>query len=131
MGNYQKEPRIDDYINQLPVWQQAICRSVRKVVHAADSAVLETIKRTNRPYFVLDGNICAMQATKTHVNIFVYDPIAPDPSGLINQGQHNLTARSIQIYEGDTLDEHALQELFSVVIKNNKEGGWRKIQTGK
>ncbi len=34
----------------------------------------ETIKRTVRPYFVLQGNICALLATKDHVNVFIYDP---------------------------------------------------------
>jgi hypothetical protein len=29
-----------------------------------------TIKRTDRPYFVLHGNICALLATKDHVNVF-------------------------------------------------------------
>ena len=30
--------------------------------------VSETIKRTTQPYFVLDGNICALLAAKDHVN---------------------------------------------------------------
>jgi hypothetical protein len=37
-------------------------------------------------------------AAKDHVNVFIYDPIAPDPEGIINQGHNNKTARSIQIY---------------------------------
>jgi hypothetical protein len=37
----------------------AVCRQVRELVHAADQDVAETIKRTDRPYFVLQGNICA------------------------------------------------------------------------
>ena len=47
------DPRADAYIDALPDWQQAICREVRDLVHAADHEVAETIKRTNRPYFVL------------------------------------------------------------------------------
>ncbi len=56
---YTVDPRVDAYIDALPVWQQQICREVRELVHAADPEVIETIKRTNRPYFVLQGNICA------------------------------------------------------------------------
>jgi hypothetical protein len=37
-------------------------------VHAADKDVSETIKRTNLPYFTLDGNICALLGAKDHVN---------------------------------------------------------------
>jgi len=55
--------------------------------HAADPDVTETIKRTKQPYFTLHGNICALLGAKDHLNIFIYDPIVPDPEGIINQGQ--------------------------------------------
>ena len=127
MTTYHTDPRVEQYIDSLPEWQQDICRRVRELVHAADPGVAETIKRTNRPYFTLDGNICALLAVKDHINVFIYDPIAPDPEGIINQGQGNLTARAIQIYQGDTIDERALVSLFKAVVANNRAGGWRKI----
>jgi hypothetical protein len=123
-----KDPRVDAYIESLPRWQREICRRVRDLVHAADPDVVETIKRTRLPYFVLDGNVCALVGTKTHVNVFVYDPIAPDPEGLINQGQGNRTARAIQIRRGDAINDRALVTLFKAVIANNRAGGWRKLQ---
>lgn len=125
---YHKDSRVDQYIATLPEWQQAICRQVREVVHLADADVQETIKRTDKPYFVLNGNICALLAAKSHVNIFIYDPIAPDPKGLINQGQGNLTARAIQVHQDDKIDEEALRSLFQAVIRNNRAGGWRKVK---
>jgi hypothetical protein len=128
MSAYQTDARVDQYINALPAWQQDICRRVRDLVHAADPDVAETIKRTNRPYFTLDGNICALLAAKDHVNVFIYDPIAPDPEGIINQGQGNLTARAIQVHQGNTINERALLDLFRAVIANNRAGGWRKLQ---
>ena len=79
--------------------------------------------------FVLDGNVAAFLGTKNHLNVFIYDPIAPDPTGLINQGHGNATARSIQIFEGDQPDETALLALFRAVIANNRAGGWRKLAT--
>ena len=127
MATYQTDPRIDDYIDSLPGWQQGICRRTRDLVHAADAEVTETIKRTNRPYFTLQGNICALLAASDHVNIFIYDPIAPDPEGIINQGQSNLTARSIQLRQDETINERALLDLFKAVIANNRAGGWRNI----
>ena len=33
---YTADPRVDAYIDALPDWQQAICREVRELVHAAD-----------------------------------------------------------------------------------------------
>jgi Domain of unknown function (DU1801) len=84
------DPRVDAYIDALPDWQQAICRQVRELVHAADPEVTETIKRTRQPYFVLEGNVCALLAAKDHVNVFLYDGgnVPPDPEGIITGGHH-------------------------------------------
>ena len=122
------DPRVDAYIASLPEWQQAICRTVRALVHAADPDVAETIKRTKYPYFVLHGNICALLAAKDHVNVFIYDPIVADPAGIITSGHDNKAARTVAIRRGDQLDENALLDLFRGVIANNRAGGWRKLQ---
>jgi hypothetical protein len=119
---------VDEYIDSLPGWQQDICRKVRDLVHAADPGVVETIKRTRQPYFTLDGNICALLGAKDHVNVFIYDPIAPDPDGIINQGHGNLTARAIQVRQHDVINERALVNLFRAVIANNRAGGWRHVR---
>jgi hypothetical protein len=122
-----RDPRVDDYIARLPEWQRRICTQVRALVHAADPAVEETIKRSVQPYFVLDGNVCALLATKDHVNVFVYDPTVDDPHGLINQGRGNKTAVAIQLYADDPIDGNAMVELFRAVIANNRAGGWRRL----
>jgi hypothetical protein len=100
------DPRVDDYIRALPEWQQAICRRVRDLLHVA-----------------------ALQATKDHVNVFLYDPIAPDPAGIVTAGHDNKTGRQIAIYRDDTINERALLELFRAVIANNRAGGWRKLSS--
>jgi hypothetical protein len=123
----RRDPRVDDYITGLPAWQQGICERIRSLAHAADDGVEETIKRSVRPYFVLDGNICALLAAKDHVNVFIYDPTVPDPSGVINQGHDNATAKAVQIREGDDIDDDALLALFRAVIANNRAGGWRRL----
>ena len=95
---YQKDPRVDEYIDALPDWQQDICRQVRDLVHGVDPEVVETIKRRVQPYFVLQGNICALLAAKDHVNVFLYDgAIVPDPEGIITGGHDNKTARMVSI----------------------------------
>jgi len=120
MSAYQTDSRIDEYIHTLPGWQQDICRQVRDLVHAADPDVTETIKRTKQPYFTLNGNICALLGAKDHLNIFIYDPIVPDPEGIINQGQGNLTARAIQVRQDETINKRALLNLFQAIIANNR-----------
>jgi hypothetical protein len=120
--------QIDRYIASLPDWQQKICTEVRQLIHQAVPDICEEIKFTNRPYFTLEGNVCALLAAKDHVNIFIYDPIAPDPMGIINQGQNNSTARAIQIYQDKPLNKQALMALIQAVVDNNKRGGWRKLK---
>ncbi|MGK3201961.1 DUF1801 domain-containing protein [Amycolatopsis sp. MEPSY49] len=127
--SYTVEPRVDAYIGALPGWQQAICREVRELVHAADPEVVETIKRTRQPYFVLEGNICALLAAKDHVNVFVYDGgIVPDPDGIITAGHGNKTARTVAFREGEPINAPALTAMFRQIIANNRAGGWRKLK---
>jgi len=125
---YTADPRVDAYIDALPAWQQAICREVRDLIHAADVEVIETIKRTDRPYFVLQGNICALLAAKDHVNVFLYDgAIVPDPEGIITAGHDNKTARTVAFREGEAINASALSAMFRAIIANNRAGGWRKL----
>ena len=124
---YNVDRRVDRYIKSLPAWQQDVCQQVRDLVHAADPEVVETIKRTRLPYFTLHGNICALLGTKDHVNVFIYDPIAPDPEVVINQGHRNVSARAIQIRAGESINKRALLNLFKAVIANNRAGGWRRL----
>ena len=123
------DPRVDAYIEVLPDWQQAICRQVRELVHGADPEVTETIKFTNRPYFVLQGNISALLVAKDHVNVFLYDgAIVPDPEGIITAGHDNKTARTVAVRRGETINAPALTAMFKQIIANNRAGGWRKLK---
>jgi len=102
---------------------------VRDLVHAVDPAVAETVKRRVQPYFVLDGNICALLAAKDHVNVFLYDGgIVPDPEKLITGGHTNKTARTVAIKQDERINERALQEMFRQIVANNRAGGWRKLK---
>ena len=130
--SYAKDPRVDAYIDPLPAWQQQVCHRVRDLVHAADPAVEETIKRTVQPYFVLEGNICALLAAKDHVNVFLYDGgIVPDPGGIITGGHENKTARMISVREGEPINEPALIAMFRQIVADNRAGGWRKVKAAR
>jgi hypothetical protein len=77
---YTADPRVDACVEALPGGQQAICREVRDLVHAADPEVTETTKYTDRPYFVLEGNVCALLAAKDHVYLWTRSGEDPSPS---------------------------------------------------
>jgi hypothetical protein len=130
MLSYDQDPQVDAYIEALPDWQQSICRRVRDLIHAADPEIVETIKRGTRPYFVLEGNVCALLAAKDHVNLFLYDgAIVPDPDGIITAGHENKTARTIAIRENESINAPALTAMLRQIIANNRAGGWRKLKS--
>jgi hypothetical protein len=125
---YDKDPRVDAYLEALPAWKQEVLSQVRELVHDADADVEETIKRSVQPYFVLEGNICAFLAAKDHVNVFLYDgAIVPDPEGIITAGHDNKTARTISFRKDDKINKPALLAMFKQIIANNRAGGWRKL----
>jgi hypothetical protein len=120
-------PGVDAYIAALPAWQRDLCRDLRQMIWDADPDIEETIKRFVQPYFVLDGNVCALLATKDHINLFLYDPVVPDPEGVITQGHGNATARAIQIYEGDPMNRAAILDIVRAIASRNRAGGWRQL----
>ena len=125
---YVKDPRVDAYIDALPEWQQEICREVRHLAHAADPEVIETIKRTRQPYFVMQGNVCALLAAKDHVNVFLYDGgIVPDPDGIITGGHGNATARTVAVRRGESVPSVPLLAMLRRIVADNRAGGWRKL----
>ena len=126
---YKRDPRVDDYIDALPQWQRQLCQELRDLIHATDPEVEETIKRTVRPYFVLEGNVCALLAARDHINLFLYDgAIVPDPEGIITGGHENQTARTISYYRGENINARALRAMLRQIIANNRSGGWRKLK---
>jgi hypothetical protein len=100
------------------------------LAHAADPELVETIKRTRQPYFVLKGNVCALLAAKNWVNIFLYDgAIVPDPHSIITSGHHNTTARTVAIRKGERINAPALTAMLRQIIVNNRAGGWRNLKS--
>ena len=126
---YERDPRVDRYIAGLPDWQQEICVQLRGLIHAADPGIAETVKRAEQPYFVLNGNVCALLAARDHVNLFLYDgAMVPDPEGIITAGHANKTARTIAVRRGEEINADALTAMLQQIVANNRAGGWRKLK---
>ena len=132
MNDYERDPRVDAYLDALPECERELCQRLRDLVHAADPEIAETIKRTVRPYFVLAGNVCALLAAKDHVNLFLYDgAIVPDPDGIITGGHENTTGRTIAFRQGEPINERALTAMLRQIVANNRAGGWRKLKAAR
>ena len=129
MTSYTPHPGVDAYLESLPGWQRDLCQHLRKLIHDVDPQMTETVKRRVRPYFVLDGNVCAVLAAKDHVNLFLYDgAVVPDPHGIITAGHDNSTARTVAFHENDPIPVEALTTMLRQIVENNRAGGWRRLK---
>ena len=127
----QRHPRVTTSIEAFPGWQSALAARIRELVHEAEPEIHEEVRYGNRPYFVYRGAVCAMQATKDHLNVFLYEGgTAPDPHGIITDGFGNATGRQIKLYEERPLNEAAFVELIRAIAAQNRAGGWRKLARG-
>lgn len=121
-------PAVDAAIDGFPAWQAVLARRVRTLAHEADDGMLEEVRYGNRPYFLCEGVVCALQTTKAHLNVFLYEGgLAPDPHGIITDGHGNATGRQIKLREGDDLREDALIEILRWIATTNRRGGWRRL----
>ena len=46
--SYEADPRVDEYIDALPDWQQAVRRRLRELIHAADPELMESGGQGNK-----------------------------------------------------------------------------------
>jgi hypothetical protein len=124
-----RDPRVDAYLEPLPPWQRRLGEELRELIHSVDPEIEETIKRRVQPYFVLEGNVCAFLAAKSHLNLFLYDgAIVPDPEGIITGGHENKTARTVAFHEGEEINVPALGAMLAQIVANNRAGGWRALK---
>ncbi len=73
------------------------------------------------PLWSRDGMIAVANAFKSKVNVtFAYGAKLPDPDKLFNSGFGGNTRRAIDFFEGDTVNEPALQELVRAAIAYNQ-----------
>ncbi len=127
-----RHPGVDAYIEALPDWRGDLCSELRELIHAAEPEIDETIKRRVQPYFVLQGNVCALLVSKNHVNLFLYDgAIVADPHHLITGGHNNTTARTIAFHQDFKIPTRPLTTMLRQIAANNRAGGWRTLKSSR
>ena len=113
--------RIDQYIKQTGDWRGDMLARVRKAVLSADPGIEEGFKWMGSPVWERDGMILVGNAHKGKVKLtFSHGAKFPDPDGLFNGKDTGATRRSIDIFEGDELNERALTDLVRTAITYNR-----------
>jgi hypothetical protein len=113
--------RIDQLIAALPDWRGPMLARVRKSILAADRQIVEDWKWMGSPVWSRDGMIAVGNAHKEKVKLtFSHGAALPDPDKLFNAGLDGGTWRAIDLYEGDKVNEPALQRLVRAAIGYNQ-----------
>ena len=114
---------IDARIAELGDWRGATLAHVRALVHRADPDVEETWKWRGVPVWEHAGILCTGETYKNAVKLtFAKGASLPDPAGLFNSSLDGNTRRAIDLHEGDTIDEAALQALIREAVALNVNG---------
>ena len=115
----QPSELIDRYIADLGDWRGELMGRLRTLITSADPRLKEDWK-WEIPIFATSGNVCALGAFKHSVKVnFFKGASLPDPNGLFNGGLNAKASRSIDLKEGDRVDEAALQDLVRAAVALN------------
>ncbi len=109
--------KIDSYLEELGDWQQERLVNFRRIMHDVEPAIQEEWK-WSVPIFSFNGQmISGMSAFKEHVKYnFFEGALLNDPSNLFNSGLDSKKHRSINLKEGEQLDDNKLRNLIEQAI---------------
>lgn len=111
---------IDQFINDLGDWRGKKIAEIRKAINSAVPGLTEDWK-WDTPVWTQNGNVCAVGSFKDHIKInFFKGASLPDPEGLFNSGLEAKKTRSIDLFEGDSLDKKAFRDLVKKAADLNK-----------
>jgi hypothetical protein len=120
----QSAPKlIDGRIKELGDWRGETLAKVRKIIHAAETEIVEEWKWRGVPVWERGGIICTGETYKSIVKLtFMKGASLKDPAKLFNASLEGNARRAIDIREGEKINEKALKDLIRAAVKLNLEG---------
>lgn len=117
---------ITNQIVELADWRGQMLARLRKLILEAAPDLTEEWK-WGTAVWSHNGNVVAVGAFKDHLKInFFKGASLKDPKGLFNSGLEAKTTRTIDLHEGDKINEAALKELIRVAVAHNTTSGKKK-----
>jgi len=111
---------IDERIEELGDWRGEMLARVRGLIRQADPQVVEEWKWRGVPVWSHGGILCTGETYKSVVKLtFAKGAALDDSAGLFNASLEGNTRRAIDLHEGDSLDEAALQALILAAVALN------------
>ncbi|WKZ30342.1 MAG: DUF1801 domain-containing protein [Candidatus Dojkabacteria bacterium] len=115
------QEQIDSYIQSLPSWQQDNLKLFRKVLHNAMPDIVEDWKWAVPVFLIKKKVLFAMSAFKAHTKFnFFVGSIISDQHKLFNGGLDSKKHRSIDLHEGEKVNEQKLIDLVHEAINSVK-----------
>jgi hypothetical protein len=117
---------IDEMIAKTPDWRGTTLAELRRIIHDADPEIVEEVKwkrpsnPLGAPVFEHNGIVCVANILKERVRLtWNAGASLPDPQEVFNARLDSNTARAVDVYEGDTVDESALKDLIRAGVERN------------
>ncbi|WP_374981114.1 DUF1801 domain-containing protein [Pseudomonas solani] len=118
-GAVDAPAQIDARIAELADWRGETLAKVRELIRAADPEVVEEWK-WRVPVWSHGGIVCTGETYKNAVKLtFAKGASLEDPAGLFNASLEGNARRAIDIHQGESIDEAALQALFLSAVALN------------
>ena len=112
---------IDNLIAQNQDWRGATLAKLRKTILDVDPEIIEEWKWMGSPVWSLNGIICVGNIFKNKVKLGFMDGAAlSDPDKLFNAGLGGKQWRTIDVFEGDYIEEGSLKTLVRAAISYNQ-----------
>ena len=112
--------RITDQIAGLTDWRGPMLARLRALILEAAPGIEEGWK-WDTGVWSQNGMVCSAGAFKNHVKLnFFRGAALDDPAGLFNAGLEAKMTRSIDIVEGELLDEGKLKDLVQAAVALNR-----------
>jgi len=117
---------LDNIISSTPDWRGKALAKLRRAIHAADPEIGEAVRwrrpssPMGAPVWEHNGITCVGNILKRSVRLtFPTGATLPDPRKLFNARLDSSSARAVDFFEGEKLNEPAPRALVRSAVKQN------------
>lgn len=129
LGGQSASQLIDRRIAELGDWRGETLSAMRKLIHAADPAVVEEWKWMGTPVWSHDGIVCTGESYKDKVKLtFAKGASLEDPAKLFNSSLDGNMRRAMDIMQGQKVNATAFKALIRAAVALNASKAKRKAK---
>lgn len=109
--------QIDEYIENQIEWQKNNLKKFRKLIHESSSEIREEWKWSVPVFYLKNKMIAAISSFKDHTKFNFFEGYSlKDSNKLFNGGFDSKKHRSVNLNEGEKIDDKKLSELIREAI---------------